>query len=116
MATSAALQHRWRSTLHCTCSLNVLLPGLSTARHEGESRHDAGAERRQQAEARFQALEAAGAPPGTKCALCHGTDVGKHRLLSCWLVSSLGWVQRLSLAVPPAAPYLSGVHGPVDTT
>lgn len=85
MAIWAALQHRRCSTLDCACSLNVLLPGLAPVRHEGESRHDAGAERRQQAEARFQAMEAAGAPPGTKCALCHGTDVGKHRLLICWL-------------------------------
>ncbi|KAL4439949.1 hypothetical protein ABPG75_002950 [Micractinium tetrahymenae] len=45
---------------------------------EGESRPeggaDKGAERRAAAEARFQRLEAAGAPKGTKCALCHGTD------------------------------------------
>lgn len=47
---------------------------------EGESRPDGGAdkvsERRAAAEARFQRMEAAGAPAGTKCALCHGTNTG----------------------------------------
>lgn len=80
-----------QSALKCCSCLAVLLhphasapqhttshlPAPSSGRHEGESRHDAGAERRQQAEARFQAMEAAGAPLGTKCALCHGTEVGE---------------------------------------
>ena len=56
---------------------------------EGESRPDSQAqdERRVAAEARFQQLEAEGAPPGTKCTLCHGTDTGEHSA-SC---SGPGW-------------------------
>ncbi len=48
---------------------------------EGDSRSEADkvAERRAQAEARIQRMEAAGAPAGTKCALCHGTDTGEQR-------------------------------------
>lgn len=80
-----------------------LLDGLLGGRHEGESRHDAGAERRQQAEARFQALEVAGAPPGTKCALCHGTEVGE------W--GSTGWAARSARCCCSQPTQASSAHG-----
>lgn len=52
---------------------------------EGESRPDAGAERRAVADERYRQMEAEGAPAGTKCALCHGTDTGARCCRAAYL-------------------------------
>lgn len=120
-----------QSALECCSCLPVLLHphasapqhttshllAPSSGRHEGESRHDAGAERRQQAEARFQAMEAAGAPLGTKCALCHGTEVGEEGGAGqlgrgWWVVGARRWLHASAALTAKGGQPTSQPHSP----
>eukprot|EP00887_Chlorella_sp_A99_P000476 scaffold17.g476.t1 len=88
------------------------------AAEEGESELDPAQERRQAEEALVQELEAEGAPPGTRCCLCHGegeADIPFDKLgLGSRAEPEEGLGRLLLIRTSAVEPYMVACPGHVD--